>query len=72
MANLFFLGESNLFALLAVIVIEVLITLWVLKVSAEWAYGKKVSYSQALVQWLAMIVIQIIVLFLLSFIFALV
>ncbi|MEW6294860.1 MAG: hypothetical protein AB1467_01020 [Candidatus Diapherotrites archaeon] len=64
--------DRSIASLFIVIIIEVIITLWVLKVSAEWAYGKKVSYSQALVQWLAMIVIQVIVLFLLSFIFALI
>ena len=60
------------FFLFLIAIIEVLIALWTLKVSAEWAYGKKVSYSQALVQWVALIVIQLLVFLAFSFLFSII
>jgi len=52
------LGGDPFFFLLFVL-IEIVFTLWILKVSAKWAYGANASWGQAAIQWISIILLQI-------------
>ena len=70
-----FFAVGNLFYVMLILVVNIFVLLWAVKVSAQFAYGRKVSYGQAAVQWLAIIfvllAVSIIMFFAVSFLFAL-
>lgn len=70
-----FFAVGNMFYVMLILVVNIFVLLWAVKVSAQFAYGRKFSYGQAAVQWLAIIFIllavSIIMFFVTSFLFTL-
>ncbi|MFH1751565.1 MAG: hypothetical protein ABH821_01345 [archaeon] len=60
-------STSNLIA----IIVSFIVMLFAVKVSASWAYGTKAGWSKAFLQWILIIVIQVIVFFVIAFLLGL-
>ncbi len=55
------------FAQLFLLIIGFALSLWVVKASAQLAYGQQVSWGQAFLQWLLLIILAFIASFIFSF-----
>ncbi len=68
--DLFGLGLLDSASFFLFILLELVLVLFILKVSARWAYGRRVTWAQAAIQWISIIVIQLVILVVLSILIA--